>query len=147
MRWNKNLIFNKFESLYKELGPFLHKMHFKNEFSLFIDKWKNIHVKIINFIQIDEQHKPLSDIDLKTATASFMKKRQGLVSCFAQILKSTPNAKEDFVTLGLFLKTHDQAFQMLLNMTLDNYNDELFRLQSLKKATQAYLHSHFSPGG
>ncbi|KAB8032139.1 hypothetical protein [Fluviispira multicolorata] len=119
----------------------------KSDFYIFYEKWINLHINLFCNLKIDSKDSILSEKELNDFSQKFMKKRSALVSSYTQIIKRENDSKKNFLLLKDFIYIHDENFKTILKQILDDFSNELIRLQSLRKATFAYTHSHISSGG
>ncbi|BBH52738.1 hypothetical protein [Fluviispira sanaruensis] len=136
-----------YEGLIAKLSHRFSNTPLKKDFYIFYNKWIKLHNNLFFNLTIDNKSTLLSENELNNVTKIFMIKRQALVSSYAQSLKKEVDSKNNFNFLKDFLFFHDENFKLILKQILEDYSVELIRLQSLRKATHAYAHSHISSGG
>ena len=138
---------SQYESLASELTQEFSSSPLKNEFLLFWEKWKYLHIKLFVALRIGVGHAIIDEIELGLISKKFFTSRQAMISAFAQGIKNHAEIKNEISLLRNILTKHDSNFMELLKQILSKLLIELNRLQKLRKVTSAYMNSQFSLGG
>lgn len=138
---------SSYENLKFELAKNFEFSPLKIEFLCFFEKWGNLHIHLFKNLKLDAYCTANDELELNLLVKKFMTKRQGMISAFVQGIKENAHYKSEIILFRKLINKHDENFKILLTQILNKLLDELNRLQSQRKVTNAYMNSQLSLGG
>lgn len=136
-----------YESLNYEIVKKFINSPLKNEYLHFWEKWAYLHKVLFTNLGLEVLNTIKTENELNQHAKLFLRKRRGMISAFAQKIKSYPDYKNEIIFIINTIKEHDEKFKLLLNQVLNKLLNEINLIQARRKVTNAYMNSHYYLGG